>query len=291
MVEQTLSPCLLSLVIATYQDEGDLVNCLQSLQRINTELLFEVIIVDQNADDTVQQHLVKFVDLAIRHVKVDFIGANRARNFGATLAKGAWLSFPDDDIVFTKTSLCSFLGFTNLPDVSLISGMTVNALGEPNVLRWHNKSRLFNRWNMFSCVTEATIFIKKAVFTAVGGFDERFGPGARYPAAEGIDLINRMFAMNPELVAWYSPTIRLEHPSKVPPWNDWAVSRMGSYGFGDGAMIAKNLNPNILWWGAVTFAAVCLSLFSKNGYKRRAFAARINGMVRGFLDYMRYGKR
>jgi GT2 family glycosyltransferase len=277
----------MSLIVATYQDDGDLALCLQSLVSIQLPASVEVIIVDQNPDDSVTQLLPRFSSLNLRYIKADFIGANRARNLGAVNARGLWLGFPDDDIVFTAQSFTAILTSLNLPEVSIVSGMTVTADGAPNVLRWHDKPRRFNRWTMFSCVSEATMLLKKELFIRAGGFDERFGPGAQFPAAEGIDLLNRIFLQSPQVVAWYSPDIKLIHPSKVPPWNDWAVARMGSYGIGDGAMLAKNLNPNIVWWGLVTLAAACWNLLDKDHYKRKAFAARLSGMWCGFFRYLK----
>src|SRR5690606_35108594 len=90
---------------------------------------------------------------------------------------------------------------------------------------------------------------------AAGGFDPRFGRGARYPAAEGIDLMNRIFAVLGDGKACYDPRVTMRHPSKIPPWNRWAAGRFHQYARGDGALIAKHPRPHMVYWGLRTLVA------------------------------------
>lgn len=277
---------LVSLVIATLHDDGELALCLASLAKQENAPAFDVIVVDQNGDDRLIEVISRFADcLHIHHEQVDFRSATRARNLGAGLARGIWLGFPDDDCQLLTDALSEVQRIANDPQIQVITGQTIDEAGAPNVLRWRQEPSEFNRRTMFSCLTEATLFVRRELFLHAGGFDERFGPGARFPAAEGVELMNRLFNHMDGQKAWYSPTIKMQHPSKIPPWNAWAVGRLYSYAIGDGAMIAKSPQPHILNWGMRTIVSAFLQLFTLDAWKSAAYVARIVGLLHGFTAY------
>ena len=280
------APYCISLVIATLHDDGDLEQCLSSLTRVKTSAPFEVIVVDQNGDDRLLDMIAKFSSmLALSHHQVNFRGASRARNFGAQHATGQWLGFPDDDCQFFVDTLQGVETIAANPEAQIITGQTVDEQGSPNVLRWSAQPLVFDRWSMFRCVTEATLFVRRDLFCAAGGFDVRFGPGARYPAAEGIELVGRLFERMGAGQAHYSPTIKMQHPSKIPPWTRWAVGRFYSYAVGDGALIAKCAQPHIWRWGAKTLASAILQALCFDGWRSLAFTARIAGVFKGYFSF------
>jgi glycosyltransferase involved in cell wall biosynthesis len=275
-----------SLVIATLHDDGDLEKCFKSMLTLAEGPTFEVIVIDQNGDDRLVDLVRRFADsLSIVHERVTFRAACRARNLGVRLAKGTWVGFPDDDCQLMPDTMKEVERLTIHPQARVVTGQTVDTSGAPNVLRWKQEPINFTRWTMFGCLTEATLFVRRDAFLKVGGFDERFGPGARFPAAEGIDLINRLFADLGDGygVACYSPRIRMIHPTKIPPWNRWAVSRFHAYACGDGGLIAKNLQLHMLYWGARTIVASSLQALSMRGWRSVAFAARLAGLFKGFF--------
>lgn len=281
-----------SLVIATLHDEGDLALCLQSLVEQQDAPCFEIIVVDQNGDDRLVSVVASFSDrLNLVHERVNFRGACRARNLGAHLAKGVWLGFPDDDCELLPQTLGEVALIAQDPQVHVITGCTVDPTGASNVMRWKDKVTQFDQWSMFGCLTEATLFVRRDLFLQAGGFDERFGPGSRFPAAEGIDLMNRMFKHIGQGVALYSPSVVMRHPTKIPPWNRWAVSRFHQYAIGDGALIAKNPSLHLLSWGARTFVAALLQMFTFNAWRSLAFGARIIGLFKGFIAFNLTGDR
>lgn len=278
-----------SFVIATLDDAGDLIPCLHSLLALApAEGGMEVIVVDQNGDDRLVALLAPFAErLALQHLRVDFRGASRARNLGARAARGAWVSFPDDDCVLQPDVLQQVAAVVAELDVKVVTGQTVDESGRPNLLRWGSERVTLTRWNMFACLTEATLFVQRELFLGVGGFDEAFGPGAPYPAAEGVDLMQRLLAHPAGGRAVYNPLVRLQHPSKIPPWNDWAVSRFHSYAIGDGAVVAKNRSANLHWWAFRTLGSAVLQGLYFRGPRGRAFSMRIRGLVSGYVRYRR----
>lgn len=275
-----------SLIIATLNDSGDLTDCLNSLVDQQGAPEFEVIVVDQNEDDRLADVISGFSSsLRIVHQRVEFRGASRARNVGARLANGAWLGFPDDDCRLLPDALRQVHLSAVDRFVRVITGQTIDADGAPNVLRWAQEPVSFTRWTMFRCLTEATMFVDREAFLAVGGFDERFGPGARYPAAEGIDVMNRLFLKFPDMRALYNPAIKMRHPTKIPPFNRWAAGRFHAYAIGDGALIAKNPQFHMLNWGLRTIVSASLQTISLEGWRSAAFAARLLGLLRGFVTF------
>jgi glycosyltransferase involved in cell wall biosynthesis len=273
-----------SLIIATLHDNGDLEYCLSSLVELKSGPRFEVIIIDQNQDDRLVEVVAHFSNrLTITHKQVLFRSASRARNLGAELARGLWVGFPDDDCQLFPEILIEVERIACDSQVYVISGQTVDILGAPNILRWRQHQVDFDCWTMFGCLTEATLFVRRDAFIQIKGFDERFGPGAPFPAAEGIDMMNRLFAEFGDMKACYSPLVRMRHPTKVPPWNRWAVGRFYEYAIGDGALIAKNLQPHILYWGVRMIFSASIQILAFRGWRSLAFAARLIGLFRGFF--------
>ncbi len=277
----------LTLVVATLGDQGTLRACLESLCNQQGAPDFEAIVVDQNDDDRVAALIPGFAArLRIRHERVRFRGASRARNHGSGLAQGAWLGFPDDDCELLPDTLAQFERVRAGQDgLRVITGRTVDETGAPNVLRWGTEPSAFTPSTMFRSVTEATLFVEAHTFAAAGGFDERFGPGARYPAAEGIELVLRLFAAEGHACAFFDPAIRMQHPTKIPPFSAWAAKRFHSYAIGDGALVAKSPGTHVLRWGARTVASAGLQMFSWPPWRGVSFAARLAGLIRGYSRY------
>jgi glycosyltransferase involved in cell wall biosynthesis len=281
-----ISACRYSLIIATLDDQGDLARNLDSLTRLRGAPPFEIILIDQNGDDRLAGLTAAYAGrLRITRRRVDFRGASRARNLGVQLACGEWVAFPDDDCELFPDTLAEVERLAADPAIRVITGRTVDADGQANLLRWQRQPMVFDRWQMFGCLTEATLFVRRDLFLAAGGFDENFGPGARFPAAEGIELMNRLFDLIGVGKAYYSPRVAMRHPTKIPPWNRWAARRFHQYSIGDGALIAKSPRPHILNWGARRLVAACLAILTLRGWRSLAYAASLAGLLRGLITY------
>ena len=95
----------ISLVLATLGRDWELADFLKSLVN-QTYKDFELIIIDQNKDgkiDAIVEQIKSCLD--VRHVKVDFTGNARARDYGIGLAQGRIVAFPDDDCAYDKDVL------------------------------------------------------------------------------------------------------------------------------------------------------------------------------------------
>src|SRR5258708_3050813 len=96
---------LFSLIVPTLNRREDVERLLFSIAAQSCRD-FEVIIVDQNADDRLGDICREFARrMPLMHLKVESKGAARARNHGLGFAKGRIINFPDDDCEFTPELL------------------------------------------------------------------------------------------------------------------------------------------------------------------------------------------
>ncbi|MDD1632118.1 MAG: glycosyltransferase family 2 protein, partial [Methylococcaceae bacterium] len=110
-----------SLVLATLGRDKELVDFLQSLLN-QTYKNFELIIIDQNRDGKIDAIVELFKDcFDMKHVKVDFTGNARARDYGIGLVKGRIIAFPDDDCAYDKDVLKKVVAeFKRRPNLSIL---------------------------------------------------------------------------------------------------------------------------------------------------------------------------
>lgn len=281
-----------SLVVATIDPDGTLLRSLLDSLAASTERSFEVIVADQTQGDHLARVVDDFTDrLRVRHLCLPTRGASAARNAGAALAQGRWIGFPDDDCRYQPDTLATVRRVLSMDRVRIASGRTVTAAQQPSVLRWHSRARDFDRWSMFASLTEATLFAERALFLAAGGFDPRFGPGAPFPAAEGVELVDRMLREGSGWRARFDPAIQMEHPDKVPPWNRWAAQRFYRYAQGDGAFVMHRLGGHTLRWVVLTLGSAGLHTLVFRGWVSIAHAARIAGICVGAWRYAWAGRQ
>ncbi|MGZ5056696.1 MAG: glycosyltransferase family A protein, partial [Methylobacter sp.] len=111
----------ISLVLATLGRDWELADFLKSLVN-QTYKDFELIIIDQNKDgkiDAIVEQIRNCLD--VKHVKVDFTGNARARDYGIGLAKGRIVAFPDDDCAYDKDVLKKVVAeFNRRPNLSIL---------------------------------------------------------------------------------------------------------------------------------------------------------------------------
>ena len=112
-----------SLVLCTINRKEEVDKFLQSLSR-QTLSEFEVIIVDQNKDGLLDPVIAKWREsLTIEHVKVDFQGLSRARNFGIKYIKEGLIAFPDDDCEYHPSTLeNTYIFMRQNPKASIVIG-------------------------------------------------------------------------------------------------------------------------------------------------------------------------
>ena len=110
----------LSLVLCTYGRTDDVNNFLKSIS-MQTLKPSEIIIIDQNENDILSNFISKWKrQLNIIHKRVNFKGASRSRNYGASDAKCSLIAFPDDDCLYPTSTIEKIIKIFEIQRLSLI---------------------------------------------------------------------------------------------------------------------------------------------------------------------------
>jgi GT2 family glycosyltransferase len=202
----------------------------------------ELIAIDQS--DQPNLHLQSFSGLRgcqIRYVHSPKPGASAARNLGARLAAQDVLLFLDDDLTVDRSWLSAIMAsLSSEHSCAVITGQvreisTGQANFAPSCTTGTTGVRYTERIGR-DILYSGNMAIRRSDFEAVGGFDERLGPGTRFPAAEDNDLAFRL------LEAGYE----IEYLPKALAWHRaWRgegelVRLQRLYGRGQGAFYAKH---------------------------------------------------
>ena len=158
---------------------------------------FEVIVVDQNADDRVGTPETEGWSFPVLHVRTPHeSGLSRARNSGMVHAQGDVLLFPDDDCWYPPHFLGHALDRMASLGCDVLSGRAADAQGRDINGRFEQAVTRISRAKVWTTGIEWVMFFKRAVLEAVGGYDPDIGVGAATPwqACEGQDIMLRALA-------------------------------------------------------------------------------------------------
>ncbi|MBB4154872.1 glycosyltransferase involved in cell wall biosynthesis [Sphingomonas jinjuensis] len=208
-------------------------------------LTIDIVIVDNGStDDTasiVEQWRAKqATNVTLLHEPR--AGLARARNRALAAAGGAIIAMTDDDCrlhrdYFTALAAC----FAGLREPVVIGGrilpgdpadlpITVKTEDHPMVAPARGFPGGF--------VMGANLAFTADVLTRVGDFDERFGAGAPFVAAEDTDFLFR--ALGAGIPVLYDPRFTVAHHHGRRAVTE-ETALLAGYGFGDGALYAKHL--------------------------------------------------
>lgn len=271
-----------SLIVATLGRDSDVAALLDSLLA-QGRADFEVIIVDQNDDDRLGAIEVAYAPrLLLRRLRSSIRNANNARNLGLRLARGAIVTFPDDDCLYPAGVLDRVdAAFTADPSLQVLTGPAASPEGGLGSGRWRAESGPIDLSTVWTSVIEFNIFLRREAALALGGFDEGMGPGSSFGSAEGNDLVCRAIARGWR--AQYDLALRIIHPDKS--LSDVAVERAERYGRGLGFALRRNGAPLPM---RLTFlvrplGGVAFSLLRGRrhdaGYYWMTFRGRLGGMM------------
>src|SRR5271166_4981282 len=139
---------MLSLVVATVKRVRELERLLSSLDT-QTHRDFEVIIVDQNADDRLVPVIQQHKGLDIVHLR-ERPGLSRARNTGLGVARGDLICFPDDDCWYPSDLLASvFNWFKNHLEFGGLFACLRDADGWPVGPKWPRQACVCTRESLW----------------------------------------------------------------------------------------------------------------------------------------------
>lgn len=277
-----------SLIVATFGRSIELKQLLTSLVG-QTYSNFEVIIIDQNADNRVERVIEPFIErLDILH-RVTEPGLSRARNLGLSEAKGDVIAFPDDDCWYPKDALERVADFLKVHGHwDGIIGHSVDASGKAT-LPWHDDAgRLTPAMSWRRAVTYC-YFLRCGVVAAVRYFDESLGPGAGTPWGAGEDNDFLLRAIKTGARIYFDPTLSVHHPHMFLAFDGFTIEKRARYARGDGRVLRKHPMP---WWWALAFflmplARLLIAIPSFDRAQLRFHWVTFIGRTQGFLGTTR----
>jgi len=185
---------LISIVILSKDNIGDLKNCLESIRKKSSYRNYEIIIVDNGSEE--QQTISYLSSLPDRILRVEGpFNFSRLNNLGARQARGEIILFLNDDTqVISPDWVEAMLEQAQRKEVGVVgaklifpngtvqhAGIVLNVDGRPtahifvgaNPEDWGYENALQTVRN-YSAVTGACLMIRRGVFEEVGGFDEQY---------------------------------------------------------------------------------------------------------------------
>lgn len=232
-----------SLIMATLGRSDEIVRLFDSIVLQDYSDL-EVIVVDQNLDDRVERVIDRYKDrLSIVHLRCEK-GKSRALNVGLRAVTGSIVAFPDDDCWY-KPGTLKYIAeqFAANPGIDGLTGNSVAADGMPSQGRWAVHAQDVDRFNIWTCATAYTIFLRRAAAEAAGDFDVELGVGthSRWGSGEEVDYLLRVLARGHRVR--YEADLRIHHPEPLAVLDEQAFNRGHRYNRGFGRVLRLNRYP------------------------------------------------
>ena len=286
----TRSP--LSVVIATKDRPDQLAQCLERLRpQLGPD--DEIVVVDSASRDDRTAHVACSVGATV--LRSEQAGTSLARNLGWRSARHDLVAFIDDDIRVDD-------GWVDAMARALSDSSSTWVTGWIGLERFGGGARQLNptmleteparldRKRRGTMGASANFGARRNVLGAVGGFDERFGPGRWTAAAEDVELFDRLLLAGYE--GRYEPSIRVFH-------EQWRTPRAGlalqwRYGKGMGARIARLVRHDrqrtrhevydVVWADGLHAAGKCLRVRYEMG--ALLILTRVLGIMVGFAAWL-----
>ena len=241
-----------SLIICTRDRCQQLHRCLQSVQRIEFERPWELIIVDNGSIDETSAIVHQFIPTAsfpIVYVFEPRSGKSQGLNTALGIAQGKFLAFTDDDCYPEPDFLTQIRSAFDDPCVGYITGRIIlhEPADQPVTINESTPPLIFPGRSFLSVgqVQGANMAFRRQVLLDIGGFDRLMGPGTLF-VVEDLDAAGRASAMG--WTGRYCPQVIVRHhhrrkASDIP-------RLMKFYGIGAGAYHMKLLlrGHEFLWF-------------------------------------------
>jgi glycosyltransferase involved in cell wall biosynthesis len=203
---------IVSLILATVGRSDDVGRLIRSLVA-QTDRHFELIVVDQNTDD----RLLPFIEdgakagIELQHLRLDRPSLSGARNLGLAHATGEIVAFPDDDCWYEPEGVANVL--STFADDHSLDGVIGCWVEQAAAHATNPQTGMLSceAWRRFrgGDASSISLFLKRDLLSSLGGFDENFGVGRWYGAAEETDFILRALSAGACLTR--SPNVRVHH--------------------------------------------------------------------------------
>ncbi len=285
----------ISIIIISFNRLDLLKKCLKSLMNQKTQILFEVIIIDQKSTDGSLEYLKSLTGKDNRF-RLDILpekGLNIKRNRGIELANSPIIGFGDDDCVYDNgwVEAC-YQTYKKNPNISLITGriLPLNPGFKRSVRTSEEKKYWGKHWvDRIICWRSGcgnNCSMRKDLFKKIGNFDEEIGAGTQLGGG-GDDTEFFYKAMINGYQILYEPAMFIYHPQ--PTSMDDYIKRSYFYYEGVSIFIKKkylNKFSGILmilvrYFHSLTFLLLAILTFRKDYIKLRW--TEMDGTIKGLL--------
>jgi GT2 family glycosyltransferase len=244
----------ISVVVCTCNRPDTLKSTLFSLANQN-RTSFEVIVVDQSADDRSQEVVENAarIDDRFLYVRLESPGLSRAYNTGIARARAALVAFTDDDCIAPEDWLESIeRAFEKHPDIQLLYGQVLKPLDldtrgityDSIPLFAVDKRQILDRRNGFRVAGMGANFAaRRILFEQVGAFDEVLGGGGPLQSSQDFDFMYRVFRCG--YSTQLDPDVKVYHYG-FRDANGWRAT-IRSYGIGVGGFYTKHARMGDLY--------------------------------------------
>lgn len=193
----------LSVIIPSYQSQGVLPGTLRALQGQNTDLTYEVIVVDCSPGDEIQRICQDFPFVRFFHENARF-NPGIGRNLGAARAQGALLLFLDSDVILAPDALQQAHRFYREGHQVFTGALELNeahAEGPASYLEhyfFNHESQKGRRVFQRSNLSSALMAVDRRIFEKDGGFRD-------IPRMQDTEMTERLRAQGHRL--WFCPDV------------------------------------------------------------------------------------
>jgi hypothetical protein len=184
-----------SIIIVNYNTTQLLINCIESIIKCTNNLVYEIIVVDNNSKEKPQNIIFNMYPEVIYVQSEINLGFGKANNLGVKNANGEFVFLLNSDTILINNAiweLHNFYNKNNHLNIGALGGNLFDKLGNPNfsysiyfpslinIILY--RSRIFrffklesfnksNQYKIVSIIIGADLFIKKELFEKIGGFD------------------------------------------------------------------------------------------------------------------------
>lgn len=247
----------ISVVLCTRNRAGQLLACLDALARtLYDPRRWELVVVDNGSTDETQTVLLRFA-YQHRHLQVTGVieqtpGLGAARNAGIAAARSPLIACTDDDCYPAPDWLHALVETCHAPialapahvQYGYVGGRIElhDATDAPVTIQRRPYPRDWapHAWPLPGDLHGANLAFRKEVWSAIGGFDPAFGPGAQY-VCDDLDFVTR--ASLAGYYGAYTPdAVVSHHHGRQPGPATRALSE--TYARGRGAYYAKQVRTS-----------------------------------------------
>jgi glycosyltransferase involved in cell wall biosynthesis len=244
---------VVSVVVCTRNRAHAILNCLQSIvdsaAQCEAQSMLQIVVVDNGSQDgtaSIVREWAHTSPLPVDVVEQPREGLSVARNSGVAAAHGRLVVFTDDDCRLEPSYIRDLLSYDAMDSGPVLRGGRVE-LGDATDLpftvktdgstyRYDIRKTDLRMLHLGGCILGCNMAMRRELIDAVGAFDERFGAGGLFPAAEDTDFIFRAYLAGFPIE--YVPDMGVRHYHGRKSLAD-IQQLLRNYDFGEGAIYAK----------------------------------------------------